>query len=457
MDESAQKSGFEELIRELRYKGFIDERYPVEGCLVWMPYGYKYKEKVYEYIESRFEELGYEPYQFPRIIREEPLEKIRQSVYDFTDGVFWLSDKDGNRYNQYLTPTGETAIYPMFDRWINQESDLPLRVYQRGSIFRPVKSSNILLNSRDRMDVSEAHGSFSTREQMDSEFEQLHQMMSTIHDSLSIPYLALLRPQRGNKPVYENMISYETYLPSKEKSAFVGMLYKQDQIYTEALDVTFKTTSGEVRNPHQITFGFTDRVVLAMLDLHKDDAGFRLLPQFAPIQVSVVPVYDGNRNDELDEYTKTLKNILDDWRVERRNGSKTPGAMLKEGYGQGVPIQITASPENMDSNTVRIICRTRRDDPIYKVSLEQLNSELSSHLETVEADIQSDAIERFGDSIRSVSTLDELGRAIESRQIASIHWCQSGECQDKLESELDGEILGVDLHSRDGDCIVCGE
>jgi len=457
MTGSEQKPDFGQLIRELRYKGFIDERYPVEGCLVWMPYGYRYKEQVYQCIENRFQESGYEPYQFPRLIQEEPLEKVRQSIYDFTEGVFWLSDKDGNRYGQYLTPTGETAIYPMFDEWINHESDLPLRVYQRGSIFRPRKSPNILLNNRDKMDVSEAHGSFSTWQDMESEFQRLHQMMNTIHDSLAIPTLPLLRPQQGNKPVYESMISYETYLPSKKKSAFIGMLYKQGQIYTEALDVTYRTTSGEVKHPYQITFGFTDRVVLAMLDLHRDDAGFRLLPQFAPIQISIVPVYDGDYNDELDEYTKNINNIIDQWRTERQTSSKTPGAMLKEGYGRGIPIQITASPENMDSNTVRIIRRTRRDDPIFEVCLEQLNGELSDHFETVEADIQSDAIKRLNDSIQSVSTLDELDQAIESRHIASLCWCQSEKCQNELESEFDGEILGRALYSQDGKCIVCGE
>ena len=253
------------------------------------------------------------------------------------------------------------------------------------------------------------------------------------------------------------MISYETYLPSKKKSAFVGMLYKQAQIYSEALDITFKTTTGEVRHPYQITFGFTDRVILAMLDHHRDDIGFRLLPQFAPTQISIVPVYDGDRNSDLEEYTKTLEENLDSWRVQRRSGSETPGAMLKKGYHKGIPIQLTASPENMTSNTVRIIRRTRREDPIMEVSLNTLDSELSNQFETVKNDIKSDAVERFHSSIEPVSTLSELEQAIRDHQLASIHWCQSSECQSHLQSEFDGEILGVDLDSQGGECIVCAE
>lgn len=449
-------SGYEGFLRLLREVGLIDERYPVRGCLVWRPYGYRLKERVHSYIEKAFRDLGYEPYQFPRLIHGEALRELSDSVYDFTDGVYWLTDGEGEPYDLYMTPTGETAFYSMFERWINSESDLPLRAYQRGSIFRPASSPNILLNGQDRMDVTEAHGAFASEAALNAEYDALHSGLSELHEDLAIPTLALLRPTEGNKPVYEEMISYETYLPSKGRAAFAGMLYKQGQIYSRAMGVSFDAADGTTRHPHQITFGFTDRIVTELLDLHRDDHGLRLLPQFAPTQITVVPVYDGEHNEQLRKYANRVATVLDDYRTVVETDDLTPGAMLARAERRGVPLQIGVGIENCRRETVRVIPRTRIDAPDRRVPLDDLRDRVDSYFEEVRTAIREEATERLHAAIEPVSSLDAIGETVGRGRIASLPWCGSPSCQRTLEEQCSGELLGTAMEGTGGDCLVCG-
>lgn len=449
-------SGYEEFLRLLREVGLIDERYPVRGCLVWRPYGYRLKERVHSYIEKVFRDLGYEPYQFPRLIRGEALRSLSDAVYDFTDGVYWLTDREGEEYDLYMTPTGETAFYTMFDRWISSEDDLPLRAYQRGSIFRPASNPNILLNGQDRMDVTEAHGAFASETALNAEYDALHRGLEGLHEDLAIPTLALLRPAEGNKPVYEEMVSYETYLPSKGRAAFAGMLYKQGQIYSRAMDVSFDASGGAARHPHQITFGFTDRIVTELLDLHRDDRGLRLLPKFAPVQTTVVPVYDGEHNERLREYARQVATVLDGYRTVAKTDDLTPGAMLARAEQRGIPLQIGVSIENCRNETVRAIPRTRIGDPDRGVPIESLPDRVDGYFDEVESTIREEATAKLHAALDPVSSLDAVEEVVDGDQIARLHWCGSPSCQRALEDEFRGELLGTAMAGPSDECLVCG-
>ncbi|MFB6187470.1 MAG: aminoacyl--tRNA ligase-related protein, partial [Halobacteriaceae archaeon] len=310
-----------------------------------------------------YESAGYEPYQFPHLINEEPLEEISTAIQDFTQGVYWLSDAEGNRYDRYLTPTGETAFYQLFRKWISLESDLPIRAYQHGSTFRPRKSPNILLNNHEYMDVVEGHGAFTTETEADEEFERLGDTFKQIHDKLGIPCLPLHRPTEGNNPVYVDMLSYETHLPSKNRSFNVGLLYNQSQIYSEPLDISFTRQDGTTEHTHQVTFGITDRAIAAMLDQHRDETGIRLLPEFAPVQVTVVPIFDGEHNDELIAYAQDICNRLNNIRTDADITDERPGKKLARSQQRGVPLQVGVSASNLKSETVRVIERTAINDP----------------------------------------------------------------------------------------------
>lgn len=437
--------------------GMIESEYPVQGCYIWKPYGYKFKEKVFDIIEETYETAGYQPYQFPRIITAEPLETLAEEFYDFTQDVFWLTEGNDKNSDWYLNPTGETAFYLMFRDWISYESDLPIRAYQRGSTFRPRKSPNVLLNNTEHMDVVEAHGAFASEASLDAEYGELHQCFSDLHNRFGLPHLPLHRPQIGNKPVFVDMISYETYLPSKSKTAYLGLIYKQAQIYSEILDITFSRQDGTKDHTYQLNFGFTDRIAAAILDHHRDQQGLRLLPELAPTQIAIIPIYDGEHNVALREYAKQVKKECEAYRAKTQLSGESANTFIFNAKRRGVPLQLRLGPENLRHKTVQIVPRAGNNIQPHEISLSQLTAEIDNQFELIREEIVNECMQAFEKQIRKVTTFSEIGPMAEQRYIVKIHCCGAEACIRRINESFAGEVLGTAENGSPGECINCGD
>src|SRR5690606_6832647 len=91
-------------------------------------------ENMYKIYEKELQKNGHSPTFMPHVIPEENLKKESSHIKGFTPEVFWL--KEINKEKLALRPTSETLYTPMFKLWIRSHKDLPLKVYQRGSVFR---------------------------------------------------------------------------------------------------------------------------------------------------------------------------------------------------------------------------------------------------------------------------------------------------------------------------------
>ena len=67
-----------------------------------------------------------------------------------------------------LRPTSETLYTPMFKLWIRSHRDLPLKLYQRGSVFRlDTKATRPLIRTREILWI-EAHDAFASKKESDA-------------------------------------------------------------------------------------------------------------------------------------------------------------------------------------------------------------------------------------------------------------------------------------------------
>src|SRR3989338_6078134 len=157
---AVENSDFGQFTSLIARAGIVDPNYPVKGCVVWLPDGFQFKEHVFSQIEKEVKQAGYSRYQFPRLIPGKAIRNVTEHIDDFEAGVFWLREKDGTNLDLFLNPTGECGIYTMLRRWVRQESDLPLRMYQIGTTFRPHRRSDVLLNGDEFASLLEAHSAF---------------------------------------------------------------------------------------------------------------------------------------------------------------------------------------------------------------------------------------------------------------------------------------------------------
>ena len=111
--------------------------YPVKGR-EWTPYGFKIRKGVTQIIRDELEKTGHDEVLFPLLIPDYMLGKEGEHIKDFEDEVYWVTHggKSPLDVKLALRPTSETAIYPMFQLWINAYSDLPLKIFQIVNVFR---------------------------------------------------------------------------------------------------------------------------------------------------------------------------------------------------------------------------------------------------------------------------------------------------------------------------------
>lgn len=452
-----ESGDYGDYLRLLNATQIIDTRYPVKGCYVFLPDGFDIKDRVFTTAEKSLDRLGYRRYQFPRLVSGDSIRLVTEGVANFEDGLYWLRRRDGEELDLFLTPTGETGVYTMFREWIKQSSDLPLRMYQIGQTFRPHKRPNVLLNGEESMNLLEAHSAFATAEESAVEFNSIVDEFRDLHQTLGIPAIAMSRPIEGNKPVALNMVSFESYLPSKKTSFNVGVIYNQDTIYSKPMNVAFTDEKSVRYFTHQITFGISDRAVAVMLDLHRDKHGLKLLSEFAPIQVAFFPVVNGDsRDNEVIDATHALSAQLGDLRTCVVHSKERIGKAMAKMRERGVPLRIGISKDNIDLQTVRVYLRTH-DDP-RDIKIENLSGQIRELLGEVDNDIRTQAEELFKSKFVDVTSVTQLPDLMDARIIARCYCCDNQECRHIASESAPGEIIGSDFYSVEaGQCFVCSK
>ena len=69
----------------------IDQRYPIKGMTVWLPYGFKIRGKMLELLRELHDSTGHQEMLFPLLIPETSLAKEAEHVKSFEGEVFWVT------------------------------------------------------------------------------------------------------------------------------------------------------------------------------------------------------------------------------------------------------------------------------------------------------------------------------------------------------------------------------
>ena len=75
------------------------------------------------------------------------------------------------------------------------------------------------------------------------------------------------------------------------KALQAGTSHMLGQNFSRVAGIEFLDRDNVLKNPYGTSWGFSTRMVGATIMAHGDDAGLRLPPAVAPIQVVIVPIY----------------------------------------------------------------------------------------------------------------------------------------------------------------------
>jgi prolyl-tRNA synthetase len=438
-----------------------DTRYPVKGTGIWMPYGFKIRQKVIEIIREELIKRGHEEVLFPTLIPEYMIRKEGEHIKSFEDQVFWITYGGTSLLDVKLAlrPTSETSIYPMFQLWIKSYSDLPLKIFQIVNVFRyETKATKPMIRVREISTFKEAHTAHATKEDAEKQIKEGIEIYKRFFEKLGIPYVISIRPSWDKFPGAEYSIAFDTIMPDG-RVLQIGTVHFLGQNFAKPFDIKYMKADGNYEYVWQTCYGISERVIAALISIHGDDHGLVLPSIVAPFQVVIIPIVYKGKEDAL-SICKEIKEILEknNLRVYLDDEKEeTPGSKYFKWELRGVPIRVEIGPKDIEKKTVVLV---RRDTlQKFTISRDLIIEEIKKLLEEIDISLKERAKNWFNEHISRENDLNKVRDILsEKGGIIEIPWCGRDTCGQDIENKIDVRVLGTpyELYEKpSGLCANC--
>ncbi len=447
----------------VRKGGFADQRTPIKGCDVFMPWGYGIWENIQAIADPMFKERGVKNAYFPLFIPKSFLEKEAKHFTGFVPEVAWVTRAGDRELDEWLAirPTSETIMYYTFSKWISSYRDLPLRINQWVNIVRwETKSTRPFLRTREFL-WQEGHTVHATWEDADKEVREMVAVYAKIFEEfLALPFLILKRTENDKFAGADYTVALDTFVPEAGRFLQIGTVHHLGQNFSKPFEITFKDKDQRVKHAYQTSWGFSTRLIGAIISVHGDDKGAIIPPAVAPVQVVIVPIPFKGKEEKVLEKAREIKEALEemDIRVELDDREQyTPGWKFNEWELKGVPLRIEVGPRDVERGGFTLV---RRDTG--EKSFETDVNRVPELLQDIQENLRERARERFEESIVTVETLEEVKRVVEEKKMARTYWCGRDECEFGVKEETGAEIRGTRFdvdesgEAKGKRCFYCG-
>ncbi|MBI2548948.1 proline--tRNA ligase [Candidatus Woesearchaeota archaeon] len=436
---------------------------PIKGCMVIRPRGYAIWQNIMNYFNGRLKLLDVQNASFPLFIPESFFEREKQHAAGFEPEVAWIMKKDEESGERYaLRPTSETIIYDSYARWVRSWRDLPLRINQWCNIVRwEVQDCKLFLRSREFL-WQEGHCVYETKEDCDKEvLLYLEEYRKLAEEQLAIP---VLLGQKTEKEKFAGALyttTIEAFMPDG-KALQLGTSHNLGQGFAKAFDISFIGHDEEKHLPWQNSWGFSTRLIGAVVMTHADDKGLILPPRIAPLKAVIVPILFEDTKAVVLRQAHLLKEQLEDEyfsvMVDDRD-EVTPGWKFNEWELKGIPFRIEIGPKDLAQEHVVVVRRDTGKKEI--VTFNELKTRLSELIDAMQTDLYQKAKQAFDQSIVATENWDDFVTCTNTKKMAKAFFCGSVDCEEDIKTTTKGVTSRcIPLHDsvpQGKKCIRCGK
>ncbi len=413
-----QAVDFPRWYQDVLTKAELAENGPVRGTMVIRPYGYGIWERMQAEVDLRIKAAGASNAYFPLLIPEELLRREAEHVEGFTPELAVVTHAGGRDLEEpvVVRPTSETIINSYLSKWIQSYRDLPLLVNQWSNVVRWELRPRVFLRTTEFL-WQEGHTAHAREDEARAYVLQiLHDVYRAFMvDVLAIPVIAGIKTPRERFAGAINTTSCEAMMRDT-KALQMGTSHELGQNFARAFGIRYVDGAGAEQYVWQTSWGASTRMVGGLIMCHGDDAGLRLPPGVAPIQVVVMLVRDEQgAGDVAKKLAKELERVghrvhLDD-RIEQSFGRRTVDWELK-----GVPLRIEVGPRELAEGRVTIVRRdtlTKQPTPVAETEVVATRT-----LGEVHSSLLVEATEFRDARIHDVATVGE------AREAAAAGWAR---------------------------------
>ncbi|HET9691390.1 MAG TPA: proline--tRNA ligase [Acidimicrobiales bacterium] len=332
---------------------------PVRGTMVIRPWGYAIWERLQAELDRRIKAAGAENAYFPLFIPESYLQREAEHVEGFSPELAVVTHGGGKQLEEpvVVRPTSETVINSFIAKWVQSYRDLPLLVNQWANVVRWELRPRLFLRTTEFL-WQEGHTAHASAADARAYALQILRDVytETMVDVCAVPVLT------GHKTARERFAgAIRTWtcegMMGDGKALQMGTSHELGQNFARAFGISFSDETGAQQLAWQTSWGASTRLLGALIMTHGDDAGLRLPPSLAPLEVVVMVIRDdeGVRRAagqlHADLVAAGVRSRLDD-RVDTSFGRRSVDWELK-----GVPVRIEVGPRDLANGEVTVVRR----------------------------------------------------------------------------------------------------
>ncbi len=422
---------------------------PVRGTMVIRPWGYAIWERIQAELDRRIKEAGAENAYFPLFIPESYLHKEAEHVEGFSPELAVVTHGGGRELEEpvVVRPTSETVINSFFAKWVHSYRDLPLLVNQWANVVRWELRPRLFLRTSEFL-WQEGHTAHVTED--DARLYALRILrevyQETMVDVLAVPVLIGHKTRRERFAGAIRTWTCEGMM-GDGKALQMGTSHELGQNFARAFGIQYSSETGSQEYAWQTSWGVSTRLVGALIMAHGDDAGLRLPPALAPIEVVVVILV----RDDGGTATAAAR-LVDQIRAAGRRArlddrvSISFGRRAVEWELKGVPVRVEVGPRDLANGEVTVVRRDLQEK--RSVAVASAATEAVAALDAVQHRLLDESRQRQAARTVTVATVDEAAEAVDGGGFAQIPWSAVGE---EGENRLAAGGLSVRcLHRADG-------
>lgn len=471
----SKQTEFSEWYTEVIIKIKLLDYYAVSGCYIMLPFSFEMWEIIQYYLNTKLKKLGVKNVYFPLLIPETYLNKESSHIEGFTPEVIWVSKNYDNSISKdeiklCIRPTSETAIYPTFAKEIKSHSDLPLMWNQWCNVMRnEFTSATPFIRSKEFL-WQEGHACFPTLTDAHKNIKDILQLYKQVYeDLLCVPVIVGKKIESEKFAGADETFSIETFINDANKFIQCATVHNLGKNFSKMFDIRFQLENGTTDDVVQTSWGLTTRSIGTAIMTHGDNNGLILAPNFAPIQIVIIPI-TYTKNTEINEQIIKLsqevyEKLSTQFRVELDNSNKTPGWKYNHWEAKGVPLRIEIGPKDVIESKLIICNRITKNK--FPVKQEDLTCEYIDKLfEIIKNDLLTDSKTKLAINTVHVTDKNNIIKVYEQKKLILIDLCEKKECDEHIRTNyqmkpicrpIDEHTLEILENSDSSRCIICND
>lgn len=433
----------------------------LRGFIVLRPNGYLIWERIQDELNQKIFKAGVRNAYFPLLIPESFFKKEAEHAEGFSPEVAWIEKHPDDPERYAIRPTSETIMYDSYSRWVRSWRDLPLRINQWCSVVRwETKDTKMFIRGREFL-WQEGHCVYETERECHKEtLKYLEFYRQVAEELLAVPVVLGKKTDNDKFAGAKATYAIESLMPDG-KSLQMGTSHDLGQGFAKSFGISFLGKDGTTQTPWQNSWGFSTRLIGAMVMTHSDDKGLVLPPRVAKNKIAIVPIiFDDTKAQTLakaKEIQKLLKRydpILDD-----REGYSA-GWKYNDHELHGVPLRIELGPKDIAKEQVVIV---RRDTGEKKfVPNAQILDEVRHALDAMQANLFEKAKAFLQSSTVEASEWNAFIAGIDGKKLVLAPHCSGAECEAEIKEVTKGVTTRCipfkgDKPAAGAVCIRCGQ